>query len=252
MIVVSLFDFSTYALKPWSEAGHETIAVDTLHGEPISRPFIPAELWADRLRNWDLAKPESFHLVQSLRPDLILAFPPCTDLAVSGAKHFAKKAAIDPDFQKKAVDLCRLTEQLGNACGCPWMIENPVGKLSTMWRKPDWVFQPWQYAGFIPRAEAKHPDWPQFVPDYDWYPKRTGIWCGNGFNMPEAWERRRMFDGKRLSFEEWQREDWEERQYSPQFKKLGGSSLKTKLIRSLTPRGFSAAVHAANDPSYGV
>jgi len=251
MIVVSLFDFSTYALKPWSEAGHKCLAVDTLHDSEAGKPFLPAVNWSYRNFNWDLTKPETFHWVHSLGPDIILAFPPCTDLAVSGAKHFAKKAAIDPDFQKKAVDLCRLAEQLGNACGCPWMVENPVGKLSTMWRKPDWVFQPWQYAGFIPRAEAEHPDWPEFVPAYDWYPKRTGIWCGNGFNMPEACERRRMFDGKRLSFEEWQREDWEERQYSPQFKKLGGSSLKTKLIRSLTPRGFAAAVHAVNDPSYG-
>ena len=254
MRVVSLFDFSTYALKPWFEAGHETIAIDELHVSVAGRLFEPTSCWAVYRYTSNLKLPASFHFVADLKPDLILAFPPCTDLAVSGAKHFAKKAAIDPDFQKKAVDLCRLAERLGNVCRCPWMVENPVGCLSTMWRKPDWVFQPWQYAGFIPRAEAKHPDWPQFVPDYDWYPKRTGIWCGNGFSMPEACERRRVFDGERLSFEEWQLQSggsfWEERRYSPQFKKLGGSSLKTKIIRSLTPRGFAAAVHAVNDPEY--
>ena len=131
------------------------------------------------------------------------------------------------------------------------MVENPVGCISTMWRKPDWVFHPWQYSGLIPFAEAKHPDWPEYVPEYDWYPKRTGIWCGNGFHMPDACELRRILNGKKLSFQEWQRDDWEERRYSPQFKKLGGKSLKTKLIRSLTPRGYAAAVHAVNDPNYG-
>jgi hypothetical protein len=253
MRVVSLFDFSTYALKPWFEAGHETIAIDELFGQFFKKELRPSKCWATKTLNWDLCKAETFHRVSDLKPDFLIAFPPCTDLAVSGAKHFAKKAALDPDFQKKAVDMCRLAEQLGNQCGVPWMAENPLSCLSTQWRKPDWLFHPYQYSGFIPGSEKQHPDWPEYVPDYDWYPKRTGIWCGNGFSMPEACERRRVFDGERLSFEEWQLQDggsfWKERRYSPQFKKLGGSSLKTKIIRSLTPRGFAAAVHAVNDPS---
>ena len=145
MRVVSLFDFSTYALKPWYEAGHECIAVDTLHGEPAAVKFEPSTLWCSTRFSWDLSETVSCHYVADLRPDLILAFPPCTDLAVSGAKHFAKKSQADPDFQLRAIHLCRLAERLGDQLGCPWMVENPVGCISTMWRKPDWVFHPWQY-----------------------------------------------------------------------------------------------------------
>ncbi len=250
MIVVSLFDYSTYALKPWYESGHECIAVDEMHYDPAAENLKPHPKWYSCRFDWNLSEPLSYHLVADLKPDLLLAFPPCTDLAVSGAKHFAKKKAVDPDFQKKAVELCRLTEQLGDDIGCPWMIENPVGCLSTMWRKPDWVFQPWQYGGMLQGKEAVHPDWPEYIPKRDCYPKRTGIWCGNGFEMPEEVPARVMPDGQRISFPEWQMQD-KERQFSPQFKKLGGSSLKTKLIRSLTPRGFAAAVHAVNDPNYG-
>lgn len=249
MRVVSLFDFSTYALKPWFEAGHETVAIDELYQTEASIPFKPASNWALERYNWNLLLPETFDKVANLKPDLILAFPPCTDLAVSGAKHFAKKAAVDPDFQKKAVELCRLAEQLGNQIGCPWMIENPVGCLSTMWRKPDWVFHPWEYGGMLQGKEAVHPDWPEFIAKRDCYPKRTGIWCGNGFHMPDVVPARVMPDGQRISFPKWQAQD-ESRRFSTQFLKLGGSSLKTKIIRSMTPRGFAAAVHAVNDPRY--
>jgi len=250
MRVVSLFDFSTYALKPWFEAGHETIAIDELYQTAASIPFKPASNWALERYNWNLLLPETFPEVANLKPDLILAFPPCTDLAVSGAKHFAKKSAVDPDFQKKAVELCRLAERLGNSCGCPWMVENPLGCLSTHWRKPDWLFHPWEYGGMLQGKESVHPDWPEFIAKRDCYPKRTGIWCGNGFHMPDVVPARVMPDGQRISFPKWQAQD-ESRRFSTQFLKLGGSSLKTKIIRSLTPRGFAAAVHAVNDPEHG-
>ena len=251
MRVVSLFDFSTYALKPWFEAGHYCTAIDTLFGTPIPNNLKPQKFWAHSYINYDLSKVAGLaHLMDACRPELLLAFPPCTDLAVSGAKHFAKKAAVDPDFQKKAVVLCRLTEQLGNQLGIPWMVENPVGCLATMWRKPDWVFHPWEYGGMLQGNEAVHPDWPEFIAKRDCYPKRTGIWCGNGFHMPDVVPARVMPDGQRMPFPKWQAQD-ESRRFSTQFLKLGGSSLKTKIIRSLTPRGFAAAVHAVNDPTYG-
>lgn len=250
MRVVSLFDFSTYALKPWFEAGHECIAIDELFGQFFKKELRPSKCWATKTLNWDLCKAETFHRVSDLKPDFLIAFPPCTDLAVSGAKHFAKKFAADPEFQKKAVDLCRLAERVANECGCPWMTENPLGCLSTHWRKPDWTFHPWEYGGMLKGKEAVHPDWPEFVAKRDCYPKRTGIWCGNGFHMPDSVPARVMPDGQRMLFPEWQAQD-ESRRFSIQFRKLGGSSLKTKLIRSLTPRGFAAAVHAVNDPNYG-
>ncbi|QAX92010.1 site specific DNA methylase [Shigella phage vB_SsoS_008] len=47
------------------------------------------------------------------KPDFIMAFPPCTDLAVSGAAHFARKRERDPLFQEKAVATARIAANIG-------------------------------------------------------------------------------------------------------------------------------------------
>lgn len=70
--------------------------------------------------------------------DLVIAFPPCTYLAVSGARLWAEREA----EQKEAI---RFVQDIWN-CPAPRVaIENPVGKLSTAWRKPDQIIQPWQF-----------------------------------------------------------------------------------------------------------
>jgi site-specific DNA-cytosine methylase len=72
--------------------------------------------------------------------DAIIAFPPCTHLASSGAKHFAKKIA--DGRQQQGIDFFMM---IANA-DCPFIaIENPVGVMSTKWRKPDQIIQPWQF-----------------------------------------------------------------------------------------------------------
>ena len=72
--------------------------------------------------------------------DMILAFPPCTDLAVSGARWFKEKQA--DGRQQRSVEFFM---QFANA-DCPRVaIENPVGIMSTLWRKPDQIIQPWQF-----------------------------------------------------------------------------------------------------------
>ena len=72
--------------------------------------------------------------------DMILAFPPCTHLAVSGARYFAEKRA--DGRQQAAIDFFM---QFANA-NCPRIcIENPVGVMSSHWRKPDQVIQPWMF-----------------------------------------------------------------------------------------------------------
>lgn len=249
MRVLSLFDYSTYMLKPWKEAGHVCFAVDELHGMDVPDNLKPAQCWADRCFSGDLSNPQTIRmLIEEVRPGIVFGFPDCTDLAVSGAKHFSKKRNANPQFQRQAVDLCRVVETVGNFCDVPWMIENPVGVLSTMWRSPDHVFHPHEYGGMLAGEEAVHPDWPEFVEKRDCYPKRTGIWSGNGFVMPDPVPATVMPDGQEISFAEWVAQDPDERKYSKQFKKLGGKSLKTKMIRSLTPRGFAATVHAVNDP----
>ena len=72
--------------------------------------------------------------------DMIIAFPPCTHLAVSGAKHFVKKRA--DGRQQEAIDFFML---FANAKCDKIAIENPVGIMSSTWRKPDQIIQPWQF-----------------------------------------------------------------------------------------------------------
>ncbi|MEO9300096.1 hypothetical protein ABFY71_19125, partial [Devosia sp. RY10] len=79
-----------------------------------------------------------------------LAFPPCTDLAVSGAAHFAGKAAKNPAFQDEAVAMAKVAAALGDKYNVPYMIENPISVLSSKWRKPDYSFHPYEYGGYLP------------------------------------------------------------------------------------------------------
>lgn len=72
--------------------------------------------------------------------DLMVCHPPCTDLAVSGARHFAAKIA--DGRQGRALDFVRL---LLNAPIERIALENPVSVISTQIRKPDQVIQPWQF-----------------------------------------------------------------------------------------------------------
>ena len=74
------------------------------------------------------------------RWDMIIAFPPCTDLAVSGARYFAAKR--EDGRQKRSVDFFM---QFANANCDRIAIENPVGIMSTHYRKPDQIIQPWQF-----------------------------------------------------------------------------------------------------------
>lgn len=75
-----------------------------------------------------------------MRWDMVLAFPPCTHLAVSGARYFAEKRK--DGRQQAAIDFFM---RFAN-CDCPCVaIENPVGIMSTHYRKPDQIIQPWQF-----------------------------------------------------------------------------------------------------------
>ena len=72
--------------------------------------------------------------------DLMVAHPPCTDLAVSGAAWFAKKRA--DGSQQKSIEFFLA---LANANIPKICIENPIGIMSTLWRKPSQIIQPWMF-----------------------------------------------------------------------------------------------------------
>jgi site-specific DNA-cytosine methylase len=72
------------------------------------------------------------------RWDLLIAFPPCTHLAVSGARWFKEKQK----EQEKALDFVRLLM----AAPIPRIaIENPISIISSKIRKPDQIIQPWMF-----------------------------------------------------------------------------------------------------------
>lgn len=72
--------------------------------------------------------------------DMILAFPPCTDLCSAGARHFAAKRL--DGRQQSAIDFFMQFTDLT----CPKVvIENPIGVMSNLYRKPDQIIQPWQF-----------------------------------------------------------------------------------------------------------
>ena len=105
--------------------GHEAYSCDI---EPCSGGHPEWHLQVDAL---ELLK---------MKWDMILAFPPCTHLAVSGARYFEQKRK--DGRQQAAIDFFM---RFANA-DCPKIaIENPVGIMSSVWRKPDQIIQPWQF-----------------------------------------------------------------------------------------------------------
>ena len=113
-------EFSGAVRDAFSKLGHDAWSCDLLPSET------PGQHIQGDLRAVDLA---SF--------DLVIAHPPCTHLAVSGARWWPLKRA----EQAESVAFVRWI-----ADNAPrYVIENPVGLLSTVWRKPDQIIQPWQH-----------------------------------------------------------------------------------------------------------
>jgi site-specific DNA-cytosine methylase len=87
-----------------------------------------------------------WHLQQDVLPllkekwDMIIAFPPCTDLAVSGAAWFEQKRKYGR--QQKSIDFFMML----TTANCEKIaIENPIGIMSTYYQKPNQIIQPYEY-----------------------------------------------------------------------------------------------------------
>ncbi len=90
----------------------------------------------NRQATWEEIKREG-----KFRPwDLVIAHPPCTHLAVSGARHFPEKRA--DGRQQAALEFVRaiLDADVDHIA-----LENPVSIISSEIRKPDQIIQPWQF-----------------------------------------------------------------------------------------------------------
>lgn len=156
--VLSLCDRTGNMVRPWARAGYRCLCLDIAHS-----------IRADRVEDvgdgsityrWsDVRSTTPVDLDAS--PVIVFAAPPCTNLAVSGARDFARKGLRGLIDGLELVESCRVLCQWW---GVPWMLENPVSRLSTCWRKPNHTFQPWEYG--------------------DNYTKKTCLWTGCGFVMP--------------------------------------------------------------------
>ncbi len=195
--ILSLFDYSGNWPHAYREAGYEVYQVDVKHDINI------LELMTDQL---------PFDQVYG-----ILAAPPCTDFASSGAQYWATKDSDGRTAHSLAL-VDKVLEFVDYYTPHFWALENPVGRLSTLrpqLGKP-WYFNPHEFAGYCDTPEQQQ---------HERYTKKTGLW--GQFNPPE---KRDLLNNPE--------NNW--------MMRLGGKSERTKELRSMTPRGFARAFYEAN------
>lgn len=141
MKVLVACEESQEVCKAFRALGHDAYSCDIIEcsgGHPewhIMQDVLPLLNGFCTFRTMDGAE----HIING-RWDMIIAFPPCTHLAVSGARHFAEKRA--DGRQQAAVEFFMSFAY----ADCPRIaIENPVGIMSTKYRKPDQIINPWQF-----------------------------------------------------------------------------------------------------------
>lgn len=192
--------------QPWAEAGYECFCVDTQHS--IRQDRVEGKIhyvWGDV---------RSYTLPVGYRPIFGAAFTPCTDVAGSGARDFAKKRGY---LLRDALEMFEAARQCFEWARIPYMLENSVGFLSSVPHigKPDHYFHPWYFTAYCPD---------------DNYTKKTCIWSGGGFVMPS-----RLVDLSLGSPDD-------------RIHKAPPGDERANF-RSATPMGFAHAVFQANKPT---
>lgn len=240
-IILSLCDITGSWSRPYVAMGYKVIRVDPKHGQWRDL-YQNRGMTAESCGTGELVAMEDggfglSYSVQSLanvlirQPDYfglpvrgILMAPPCTDFSGSGARHWASKDADGrTDISVSIIEHCLLIKDILKPAW--WVLENPVGRLMRLVKSiGHWlmIFHPWQYAGWNAN------------PIEDAYTKATCLY--GDFNMrleqkPVEPIMYTLSNGKRGSW---------------MFAKLGGSSERTKALRSHTPEGFAAAFASAN------
>lgn len=205
--VISLCDLTGNMVKPWVEAGYNALLVDPQHG--TTRIEGAVTKFAGTVEE---AMEFAGHLIRSGDAAMVFGFPPCTDMAVSGARWFKDKHAKDPLFQAKAVMVAEQCRTIGRLSGAPYMVENPVSVLASAFGKPQHSFHPADYTAYEPG---------------DNYTKKTCLWTGGGFHMPApAKDETLGVPDNRIHF--------------------ASPGPERANFRSATPMGFARAVFEAN------
>lgn len=160
-VMISAYDTSGVMAEPFADAGWDCYCIDLEGGK--SRGGI-RHVKAD-MRDWLPTKD------QALRCRFFCSFSPCTDVSVSGARWFRQKglAALI-----SGLELFEIGRAWGDWLGCPYFLENPVSTISSYAGKADYMFHP---EDFTELCSA------------DNYTKKTCLWTGGGFVMPEKQKR---------------------------------------------------------------
>lgn len=124
MRVLVACEYSGRVRDAFAKRGHTAVSCDLLPSDSPRGWHVQGDVLALLDKGWDL----------------LIAHPPCTHLAVSGARHFAAKQA--SGVQQEALDFVRA---LLDAPIERIALENPVSIISSRIRKPDQVIQPWQF-----------------------------------------------------------------------------------------------------------
>lgn len=124
MRVLVACEYSGRVRDAFAKRGHTAVSCDLLPSDSPHGWHVQGDVLALLDKGWDL----------------LIAHPPCTHLAVSGARHFAAKQA--SGVQQEALDfVCALLDAPIERIA----LENPVSIISSRIRKPDQVIQPWQF-----------------------------------------------------------------------------------------------------------
>ena len=123
MKVLVACEFSGVVRDVFIERGHDAMSCDLLPTEITGSHYLG----------------DVFDIIED-GWDLMIAHPPCTDIAVSGARWFPEKRT--DGRQQEAI---RFFMEMVNAPIDRIAIENPIGIMSTKYRKPDQIIQPWQF-----------------------------------------------------------------------------------------------------------
>lgn len=115
-------EYSGAVRRAFAAKGHDVWSCDLLPSEDNSPNHIMGDIVPLLTQGWDM----------------LICFPPCTHLCVSGARWFKDKQK----EQAESLDFVRL---LLNAPIHRIALENPVGIISTRIRKPDQIIQPWMF-----------------------------------------------------------------------------------------------------------
>lgn len=146
MKVIVACEESQEVCKAFRELGHEAYSCDIQEcsgGHPEWHICGDALKAIDPPDGWFWTQDGALH-THTHKWDLLIAHPPCTDLAVSGARWFPEK---QKDFRQQKSIVFFMQMALADVPRIA--VENPVCIMSSCWRKPDQKIQPYEYGHHV-------------------------------------------------------------------------------------------------------